>query len=268
MAEDHPTNQQITLTFLERAGYQVDVVENGSLAVTSFRNRRYDLIIMDVEMPVMSGHHAALTIRSLERSSPGESDHRVPIIGLTAFPLNDCREECIQAGMDDCLWKPFGREELLDAVTKWLAPHGERLACTDVQDSGRLALVRDDLREGKEAAPMDYEKAIEEFEGDRGCVKELMDDFLLKLAGQIRVIGGAIPEGDFEAVRKEAHSIRGCASNMTAYPLAGAAGELEDLAAGGAPDRAVKKAFRRVQEECNRLESHFREIEDRTLVRG
>lgn len=264
LAEDHPANQQIISHFLETAGYRVDIVENGALAVACFRERQYDLILMDVEMPVMGGHPAALAIRELERRIWGDSGHRVPIIALTALPVNGCKEECIVAGMDDCLCKPFSREELLHIVEKWLAPQRGKPPSTDDQTSDTHVDRQQGLQGLQEGAPMDFERAVEEFEGDRDCVLDVMNGFLLKLADQLKVIGEAIADGNSEAVRKESHSIRGCASNITAYPLAGVAGELDDIAASGVLDRGAEDALRRLQKEFIHLEGYFRETQERS----
>ncbi len=116
VAEDHPIIRETTVEFLLRAGYQVDAVENGALAVAVFREKQYDLILMNMAMPGMGGYDASLAIRALEKKLSGKS-RRVPIIACTGI---DSREECIQAGMDDYLEKPILYEILLSTIAKWL----------------------------------------------------------------------------------------------------------------------------------------------------
>lgn len=90
----------------------MDVAENGVLAISFFQQKQYDLIIMNIVMPLMNGYLASQAIRSIEKRLSGDSSptatKRVPIIALTALPVNSCKEEWIQAGVDDCLYKPFG----------------------------------------------------------------------------------------------------------------------------------------------------------------
>jgi signal transduction histidine kinase/FixJ family two-component response regulator len=127
LAEDYPTNQAIARRHLEHAGYQVDLAENGELAIAAFKSGQYDLILMDVEMPVMDGFQATKAIRELEtakaraeKQGAPEIMHRVPIIAMTAHAFLEQKELCLAAGMDDFLSKPVTRKELLSMVAKRL----------------------------------------------------------------------------------------------------------------------------------------------------
>jgi CheY-like chemotaxis protein len=108
---------------LRRAGHDVDVVGDGLAALRAARSRRYDLVLMDAQMPEMDGYEATRQLRRLERS--GE---HVPIIALTARVMEGDREKCLESGMDDYLTKPVGMDELLAAVRRWarLEPEGAR----------------------------------------------------------------------------------------------------------------------------------------------
>lgn len=124
LVEDYPTNQKVALRHLQSAGYQVDLAENGRQAVDAYKQKTYDLILMDVQMPQMDGYEATRRIRNLERDSleTGENANhgkRIPIIALTAHAVKEDKDKCIQAGMDDYIAKPIKREMLLDRVGKW-----------------------------------------------------------------------------------------------------------------------------------------------------
>lgn len=113
LAEDNPINQKLVVTLLAREGHRVTVVDNGEDAVRALVHARFDLVLMDLQMPGLSGLEAARQIRAeeLERQSA-----RIPIIALTANAFAQDREDCLAAGMDDHVAKPIRREELIAAI--------------------------------------------------------------------------------------------------------------------------------------------------------
>lgn len=121
LAEDSPSIQQLVRALLADCGYDVDVVENGDLAVTAMLSGSYDLVLMDIEMPVMSGLSAAAAIRRL----PGQAS-ATPILALTANTDAGYWGACRDVGMNDFLSKPIRREPLLCRVKRWLARAAER----------------------------------------------------------------------------------------------------------------------------------------------
>jgi PAS domain S-box-containing protein len=115
VAEDNAVNQKVAIRILEKLGIRADVAGNGHEAVELFRTIPYDIVFMDCQMPVMNGYEAARIIRQLELRG-----YRVPIVALTAEAVQDCREKCSQAGMDDFLPKPVKLEDLIGALEKHL----------------------------------------------------------------------------------------------------------------------------------------------------
>ncbi len=111
LAEDNLVNQKVATRMLERAGYRVDVVANGKAAVEAVRQRHYDLVLMDCQMPELDGFAATRAIRA-----SGGSESFVPIVALTAHALKGDREACLAAGMDGYVAKPIDRAELLDVI--------------------------------------------------------------------------------------------------------------------------------------------------------
>ncbi|MBF0376240.1 MAG: response regulator [Desulfamplus sp.] len=126
VAEDYEINQIFVKSTLEKAGYQIDVVNNGSEAIDAFLNKKYDMILMDCQMPVMDGYNATRIIREREkailenREKDTYTTERIPIIALTANAFKEDKQQCLEAGMDDYLSKPFKMEELLPMLDKWL----------------------------------------------------------------------------------------------------------------------------------------------------
>src|ERR1700687_2087654 len=120
--EDHPVNQRVVLKMLERLGYHGDGVSNGREAVEALRERDYDIILMDCQMPEMDGYAATRAIRSEFRGPRG-----TVIIGVTANALNDDQQKCLDAGMDGYLSKPLLMKTLAGTLTRWLGPAGHHL---------------------------------------------------------------------------------------------------------------------------------------------
>jgi signal transduction histidine kinase/CheY-like chemotaxis protein/ligand-binding sensor domain-containing protein len=119
VAEDNPVNQELARTMLEILGCQVDVVESGKQALDVTLERAYDMILMDCQMPEMNGFDATQSIR--ERESGAD---RTPIVALTAMAMREDRERCLASGMDDCLVKPFNREQLRYVLQRWGSRRG------------------------------------------------------------------------------------------------------------------------------------------------
>jgi PAS domain S-box-containing protein len=109
LAEDEPMNREVAIGLLRNTNWTIDVAEDGEEAVRRFRSATYDLILMDVKMPVMDGLEATRKIRALERNAP----KRTPIVAMTAYAMKGDRERCLAAGMDDYLSKPVHREDIL-----------------------------------------------------------------------------------------------------------------------------------------------------------
>jgi two-component system, sensor histidine kinase len=118
VAEDNLVNQDLIKTLLEMFGCEVDLVANGRLALEAWAATPYDLIFMDCQMPELDGFTVTRRIRSEERAAA--AGHRIPIIALTAHALEEDRQECLGAGMDDHLGKPFWPNQLRDILDRWL----------------------------------------------------------------------------------------------------------------------------------------------------
>jgi CheY-like chemotaxis protein len=121
MAEDNAINQRVGKLILQRAGFIIDVVQDGREALHAHRDNPYDLILMDCQMPVMDGFEACRQIRLLPERQP-------VIIAVTANSLLGERERCLSVGMDDYLSKPFQAEQLIGVVQKWVGGRRHNVA--------------------------------------------------------------------------------------------------------------------------------------------
>ena len=126
LVEDNRVNQTVTCAMLSKLQCVVDVAENGAQAVAAFESRNYDVVLMDGQMPVMDGYEATRAIRRLEAEASRDSTGRsrtstsIPIVAVTAHAGEHDRKQCLDAGMDDYLVKPFGRHELASVLNRWL----------------------------------------------------------------------------------------------------------------------------------------------------
>jgi osomolarity two-component system sensor histidine kinase NIK1 len=116
LAEDNEVNQKVAVRFLEKYEHKIIVVDNGLEALAKARERRYDVILMDVQMPIMGGFEATVLIRQYEQE---HGISRTPIIALTAHAMFGDRDKCIAAGMDDYLSKPLNQNQLVQMIAKW-----------------------------------------------------------------------------------------------------------------------------------------------------
>ncbi len=115
VAEDNPVNQIVIARALERAGCRADIVGDGMQVLEALSERHYDAVLMDCEMPVMDGYEATRELRRRERA-----DEHVPVIAMTAHAMEGAADECRAAGMDDYLSKPLRREQLNEALARWI----------------------------------------------------------------------------------------------------------------------------------------------------
>lgn len=224
LAEDYPANQQVVMMHLQSSGYQVDLAENGQAAVRMASRTAYDLILMDLDMPVMDGYTATRTIRLIEQQErPG---FETPIIALTAHATETHETRCRRSGANDFLTKPIRRERLLKTVRQWLE-NCERKALSGSRPTVAPAPVS---KPGLPTAPMDWPLALEEFMGRADRLSQVLNDFQHQIQGQLTEIEQALSNGDAVTVKRQAHTIMGGAANLIANPLSEAAARLELLA--------------------------------------
>lgn len=116
LVEDDPVNQQVGTLTLKKLGYSSIIASDGREAIEILTKETFDLVLMDLQMPVMDGYETAKTIRDI--NSP-VMDHKIPIVALTAHALDTDRKRCMDVGMDDYITKPFRKEKLDEVIKKW-----------------------------------------------------------------------------------------------------------------------------------------------------
>lgn len=234
LAEDYPTNQLIAVRHLTKSGFQVTLAKDGQQAVDFFKKRQFDIILMDIQMPVKDGYEATWLIRAqekilkqvLQQNNPKKpvSFRRTPIIAMTAHAFEGYKKKCIDADMDDYIAKPLKKKQLIALVERWTSPDQ-----SSPGDKKYRTTFNPDLCQKTDypVAPLDLEKAIREFENDRNFFLEVVNEFILAIEIQIPKINQAIENKDFTYIENEAHAIKGGAANITAMELSFAADALE-----------------------------------------
>ncbi len=120
LAEDNEANQFLIKAITKSNNWNITVVDDGEKAIEQYKNQSFDLILMDVQMPIMNGYEATKIIRDLEQ----EKGIHTPIIALTAYAMKSDKDQCIEAGMDDYISKPFKRQQFLDMIHNVLSSKG------------------------------------------------------------------------------------------------------------------------------------------------
>jgi signal transduction histidine kinase/DNA-binding LacI/PurR family transcriptional regulator/DNA-binding response OmpR family regulator/HPt (histidine-containing phosphotransfer) domain-containing protein len=260
LAEDNPVNQKLAVILLQKAGFSVDTVENGSLAVMRAKDGRYNAVLMDVQMPEMDGFEATGKIRAAE-----EAGQHVPIIAMTAHALKGDRERCLESGMDDYISKPLDPKALLKVLDRWTAatsavpaeePGSKKMETQDyVLESNVSAFEEGPLASeaglfGEEPAaleekpvprpvapfvaeeseePMDVRAAMPRFDNDRDFFMEMCHEFLKNLPLRMTELRGSLEKKDPATFTRAAHNLKGISANFNATPTNRIAAQLEKL---------------------------------------
>ncbi len=227
LAEDNHVNQQLAVRMLEKRGHTVSVVDNGKQAVEALRKERFDVVLMDVQMPEMGGFEATATIR---RDEGATGDH-VPIIAITAHAMKGDRERCLAAGMDGYISKPLQPSELLKVVEEATATR----ACAPAK-----------------TITIDAREVMARVEGDMGLLGEIVELFIDESSRQLDEIRDAIARDDHESLERAAHSVKSSISNFAAKDAFDAAQRLETIAHSGDMTNA-REAYETLRSHIERL---------------
>jgi PAS domain S-box-containing protein len=192
LAEDSLVNQKLAVGLLHRAGHQVTVVSNGLQAVECARDHRFDLVLMDVQMPEMDGLEATRTIRDRERKAGGH----VPIVAMTAHAMSGDRERCLAAGMDEYIAKPIRAEQLFDTIAHAL--QGTRRGDGDAPRTAWAGV-----------GTLDWGEALSAVNGDQELLRDVVDAFLDESPKVMAEIRSSIGASDGVVLRRAAHTLKG-----------------------------------------------------------
>jgi CheY-like chemotaxis protein/HPt (histidine-containing phosphotransfer) domain-containing protein len=270
VAEDHEINQEVIREVLGNLDISCDIVGNGKLAMEAAVANRYDVVLMDCQMPEMDGFQATRGLRDHERrkGNLGRFGRPLFIIALTAHALQGDREACVQAGMDDYLSKPIEPERLVSIFQSYVS---SRIAEPSASASSRTgppasASGTRNAMEKSPAAPspspacpppkattrFDFESLLARCMGNREFVVRILRKFESKGQENLKAMEEAVQAGDAELIAFAAHAIKSAAANLSANILQETAGEMERIARSGDLSGAVEH-LERVRQEFSAL---------------
>jgi PAS domain S-box-containing protein len=231
LVEDNPVNRKLAMMQLKKLGFTAHTANNGREALTALRSSRYDLILMDCQMPEMDGYEATGVIRTMET----ERGRHTPIIAMTANAMAGDRERCIAAGMDDYLSKPVGIEQLRVKIQRWLPelPAAQHAIIEDQPAPVAKSPVMDDKA-------LDKIRALQ-MEGEPDLLSEIIASYLGDAPVQLEAIHRAVAAGDAEGLHRSAHSMKSSSANLGATVLSSLCKELEEMGRSGDLRQAAQK---------------------------
>jgi signal transduction histidine kinase/DNA-binding response OmpR family regulator/HPt (histidine-containing phosphotransfer) domain-containing protein len=223
LVEDNELNREVALGLLEDAHLSIDQAENGEVAVRMVSERPYDIVLMDMQMPVMDGITATKAIRSNPKFVS------LPIVAMTANVMATDREKCIDAGMNDHVSKPIDPEELFKTLLRWIKP-SEGGSLTE-----KSSLKEPEIPQTPAITPseplkipgIDTGSALKRTGGNPKRYESLLRKFAQSATGTVQEIRTALAAGDSATAVRVAHSLKGSAANLGAASLAETAAKAE-----------------------------------------
>ncbi len=247
LAEDNVINQKVAVTMLEAAGHQVTIANNGQEAVNALQTTHFDVVLMDVQMPVMDGVQATAEIREMDRTT----GRKTVIVALTAHAMKGDADRLLAAGMDGYVAKPVQQEVLLETICKCLV--GEKARHVAAEQPA----------EDEAGEPIDVNALISELGGT-----EILDDLFGMAPGELgrllTELRSARDLARFDEVRKLAHTVKGALSSLRAYRGRALAAELEQQCRDGAVANidgaviALDAEVTRIADAATELRARFR----------
>jgi PAS domain S-box-containing protein len=239
LAEDNITNQQVALGILKKLGLRADVVANGAEACKALETMPYDLVLMDVQMPVMDGLEATRQIRN---SQSAIHNCEIPIIAMTAHAMQGNRERCLEVGMNDYVTKPVSPRALAEALDKWLPKKEEK--------TGNLKLESGE--QSHEVSVFDRAGLMARLMDDEDLARTIAEGFLEDIPRQIEALRGYLEAGDAAGAQRQTHTIKGASANVGGEALRALAFEMERAGKAGDLD-AVKAHLAELEMQFDRL---------------
>jgi len=237
LAEDSLVNQRLAVGLLQQQGHEVAVAHNGNEALAALQSRRFDLVLMDVQMPERDGLETTAEIRRREQRIGGH----VPIIAMTAHAMKGDEEKCLAAGMDAYVAKPIRARQLFETIARVLGR----------EPIGDLPLPGDDV--------IDWPHAMNTVRGDQKLLRSIVAAFVDECPTVLSQLRQAVAAADPKAIRLAAHTLKGGIRYFGAKPAFDRALELENIGKSGSADGAAA-ALVALEKELDRVLSPLRQF--------
>ncbi len=248
LVEDNEVNRKLAVRLLEKMGHQVDLASNGAEACEALCATTYDLVLMDLQMPVMGGLEATCKIREREQ----HSGQHVPILAMTAHAAAQDEKRCLEAGMDGYLTKPIRREVLRKEIERAVTQSG---SC----ENGNEPAPHSELSE----AEWNVRELLERLEGDQDFLRELLQMFRTDSQTALMKAREALAQEDLAEMSRAAHTLKGMLKNLSMNATAELASALEAAARNGARVEAetlLERLDRSLAGIMPEVETHLAEV--------
>ena len=241
LVEDNLFNKEIAIRLLTNAGFKVDVAENGLKSIEMLDKRAYDIVLMDMQMPVMDGATATLEIRKDVRFKD------LPIVAMTADVMEEDIEKCLEAGMWDHIGKPIDIVELFGKLLKWVKPR----YIEEIQETTRMPSIEVEKEEPKLAKQeylpdipgLDTRLGLKRVMGNKTFYLDMLKKHIYnqkQVSAQIRL---SLDSGDYVTAERLAHTVKGVSGNIGASKLQELAAALEKAIRDGLPREEIGARF-------------------------
>ncbi len=241
LVEDNLFNKEIAIRLLTNAGFKVDVAENGHKSIEMLDKRAYDIVLMDMQMPVMDGATATLEIRKDVRFKD------LPIVAMTADVMEEDIEKCLEAGMWDHIGKPIDIVELFGKLLKWVKPR----YIEEIQETTRMPSIEVEKEEQKPAKQeylpdipgLDTRLGLKRVMGNKTFYLDMLKKHIYnqkQVSAQIRL---SLDSGDYVTAERLAHTVKGVSGNIGASKLQELAAALEKAIRDGLPREEIGARF-------------------------
>lgn len=231
LAEDNRVNQQVALLILEQLGYRADAVGNGLEVLQSLRRQHYDVVLMDLQMPEMDGLTATRQIYQewSNKEAGGTTAPRPRIIAMTAYATDDICKQCMEAGMDDYISKPFEIEKLVQALSQ-CQPNTEGAGEQESFGAG-------ENEKFLYSAPLDGKtlQSLRQMAGARAkeVLPQIIDNYITEAPQLLQAMRAAVATGDAAALQQAAHKLRSASANLGAIAVSELCKALEVMGGAG-----------------------------------
>ena len=245
VVEDNPVNQEVMLELLRQAHFTADLAENGRIALTMLETYDYDLVLMDMQMPVMGGVEATREFMRL----PGPN--KPPIVAMTANAMLSDRDACLDAGMCDFLTKPIEPDLLWQALVKWIPPRPPHFHVATTSSPALPVAAGAAFDPG--VPGIDAASALRRMMGNQGLYINALRLFCSQQEGVADAVRRALDTGDMEGARRLVHTLKGGAGTIGAAELVAQAAALE-------AEIAAHQSRHRLDPAIDTLESNLRQL--------
>jgi CheY-like chemotaxis protein/HPt (histidine-containing phosphotransfer) domain-containing protein len=257
VAEDIAVNQKLAVRLLARQGHEAVVVDDGEQALAALEQGGFDLVLMDLQMPVLDGLEATRLLRERERARPLATGQHVPVIAMTAHAMQGDRERCLAQGCDDYVAKPMRFRDLTAAIERCLAR---------AESAVRPGPPAPEPEPNAAGILFNHSSALAEVDGDEDLLRELAEVFLQDHARLRSAVREAAAAQDPEQVRRAAHALKGAMANFAASEAVTVARRLETMGRNRATAAEIDHAVDTLERLIDGLATELRMFVTTTLV--